>query len=84
MDYVYHMSFDMLQQWHVGLTLRPWCVINGHKCLVVNCITQGQMHYATPRNACRPVDHSNVSAYSWVALIENYYDCPDNSVSDGS
>lgn len=42
------------------------------------------MHYAVPRNACQPVARTNETDYSWVALIDNYYDCPDNVVRDSS
>lgn len=42
------------------------------------------MYYAVPyRNACEPLNTiiTNETMYNWVALIDNYFDCPENAVS---
>ena len=45
--------------------------------------TQGQMYYAVPyRNACQTVDPVNETEFNWIALIDNYFDCPGVAVSD--
>ena len=44
---------------------------------------QGQMYYAVPyHNACSSLDPANESDYNWIALIDDYFDCPSVVVSD--
>jgi E3 ubiquitin-protein ligase RNF13 len=44
-----------------------------------NAPLRGQMYYTAPfRNACESVETANVTSYyNWIALIDNYLDCPE-------
>jgi hypothetical protein len=49
----------------------------GRAIIPQNSVLEGQMYYAVPyRNACQAVDHVNETEFNWIALIDNYFDCP--------